>query len=257
MKAIITGASSGLGFEMAKVLSEKGYEIIAVARRAEKLAALKEQLKTNVEILCADVTNAEDIKKIAVRIDEADVFVNNAGFGVFGKFYETDLECEIEMLETNVKAVHILTKLAVQSFMNKNRGYILNVSSIAAFFPGPLFAGYYAGKSYVLRLTQSVYEELRRAKSAVKISALCPGPVKTEFEKVAKMQFGNGNEPGRNLIIADKEEVARYATEKMFKGKVIIIPGRIMRIFAFLRRLISEKLLCKVIYLLQSKKIVS
>lgn len=254
MKALITGASSGLGWEMANVLSEKGYDIIAVARREERLIELKNTLKTNVEVMCLDVTKNEDILKIADRFDDVDIFINNAGFGVFGEFSVTDLDGEMKMIDTNVKAVHALTKLAVRKFREKNSGHIMNVSSLASFFPGPLFAGYYASKSYVLRLTESIYEELRQEKSQVKISVLCPGPVKTEFEAVAKVSFGKGNETGRNLIIADKSKVASYAVDQMLKGKLFIVPGNIMKAAIFFRRIFSEKMLCKTLYFIQSKK---
>ncbi len=256
MKALITGASSGIGYEMAKILSEKGYDIIAVARREEKLKKLKEEIKTDVEILCLDVTRDEDIEKIASRIDEVDVFINNAGFGVFGDFCSSPLDDELKMMETNVRTVHILTKLAAQKFRAKNSGYIMNVSSIAAFFTGPLFSAYYASKAYVYRLTLALYEELRREKSNVKISVLCPGPIKTEFENVAGVSFGTGEEKGRGLIIADKEKVSRYAIEKMLRGKTIIIPGKLMQIAVFFRRILPEKTLCRLLYFLQSKKFV-
>ncbi len=256
MKALITGASSGLGWEMAEILSRKGYDIIAVARRQEKLKELKQKLKTDVEILCLDVTCREDLKQIEDRLDNVDIFINNAGFGVFGDLCSSDLDKELQMIDTNVKAVHILTKLAARKFKEKNSGYIMNVASIAAFFPGPLFSAYYASKAYVFRLTQSLYEELRREKSNVKISVLCPGPVKTEFEEVAKVSFGNGDEKGRSLIIADKRKVSEYAIEMMLKGKHIIVPCALMKIAVFFRRILSEKMLCKILYLLQSKKFV-
>lgn len=256
MKALITGASSGLGREMAAILSRRGYDIIAVARRKDRLEALKKELPTDVEILCLDVTRAEDVEQIARRLDEVDVFINNAGFGVFGDLCSSDLQAELNMIETNVKAVHILTKLAAQKFKTRNSGYILNVASIAAFFPGPLFSAYYGSKAYVFRLTQSLYEELRRAKSAVKVSVLCPGPVKTEFEQVAKVSFGRGDEPGRDLIIADSRKVAEYAIKKMFRGRLIIVPGALMKLAVFFRRILSEKMLCRILYTLQSKKFV-
>ncbi len=256
MKALITGASSGLGWEMATVLSEKGYDIVAVARREEKLIELKNSLKTDVEVLCLDVTKKEDVEKIASRLDDVDIFINNAGFGVFGDLCSSDLDKELSMIDTNVKAVHILTKLVAKEFKKKNSGYIMNVASIAAFFPGPLFSAYYASKAYVFRLTQALYEELRQEKSNVKVSVLCPGPVKTEFEQVAKVSFGNGKEKGRDLIIADKRKVSEYAINKMLKGKHIIIPGTLMKIAVFMRRILSEKMLCRVLYLLQSKKFV-
>ncbi|MBQ3134834.1 MAG: SDR family oxidoreductase [Oscillospiraceae bacterium] len=256
MKALITGASSGLGRDMAISLSKRGYDIIAVARRQDRLEALKAELETNVEILCLDVTRAEGVEKIAARLDEVDVFINNAGFGVFGDLCSSDLDAELAMLDTNVKAVHILTKLAAQKFKARNHGHILNVASIAAFFPGPLFSAYYGSKAYVFRLTQALWEELRRAKSAVKVSVLCPGPVRTEFEQVAKVSFGRGDEPGRDLIIADSRKVAEYAIRQMLRGKLIIVPGTLMKIAVFFRRILSEKMLSRVLYLLQSKKFV-
>ena len=257
MKALITGASSGLGREMAKILSQKGYDIIAVARREDKLLELKAELKTDVQIMCLDVTKKEDIDKIAATLHTVDVFINNAGFGVFGDLCTSDLERELKMIDTNVKAVHILTKLAAKTFKEKDSGYIMNVASIAAFFPGPLFSAYYGTKAYVYTLTQSLYEELRQAKSNVKISVLCPGPVRTEFEDVANVKFGKGDEIGRNLIIGDKTKVSNYAIDKMFKGKLIIVPGVLMKIAVFFRRVLSQKMLCKALYILQSKKFVS
>lgn len=256
MKALITGASSGLGREMATILSKKGYDIVAVARRRDKLEQLKDTLTTNVEILCLDVTCNEDLIQIEERLDDMDIFINNAGFGVFGELCSSDLEQELKMIDTNVRAVHILTKLAAKKFRERNSGYIMNVASIAAFFPGPLFSAYYASKSYVFRLTQSLYEELRREKSNVKISVLCPGPVKTEFEKVANVSFGNGKEKGRSLIIADKTKVSEYAIKMMLKGKFIIVPCTLMKIAVFFRRILSEKMLCRMLYFLQSKKFV-
>ncbi len=256
MKALITGASSGLGREMAKILSRKGYDIIAVARREDKLLSLKEELKTNTEIMCLDVTKREDLEKIGEKLSETDIFINNAGFGVFGDFCSSDLQKELQMIETNVKAVHILTKMAAKAFKEKNSGYIMNVASVAAFYPGPLFSAYYASKSYVFRLTEALYEELRQEKSRVRVSVLCPGPVKTEFEDVAGVSFGRGDEKGRDLIIADKTYVANYAIDKMFKGKLIIVPGKLMKAGVFLRRILSEKMLLKLLFLLQSKKFV-
>ena len=255
MKALITGASSGIGREMAKILSEMGYDIIAVARRREKMQSLREEIKTDMEIMCLDVTREEDIKLIGEKLSEVDVFINNAGFGVFGEFSKTSLEDEMKMLDTNVRAVHMLTKYALEAFRKRNSGYIMNVSSLAAFFPGPLFASYYATKSYVLRLTESIYEELRREKSKVRICVLCPGPVKTGFEEVAGVSFGNGNEKGSGFIIADKRKVSEYAIKMMFSGKLIIIPGILMKTGVFFRRIFSEKMLCRLLYALQSKKI--
>lgn len=254
MKALITGASSGLGWDMAHILSEKGYDIIAVARREERLLSLKEELSTDVEIVVADVTKITQVRELAKRAKDVDILINNAGFGVFGAFSDTSLEDELKMLDTNVRAVHTLTKLFLKEFKKRNRGHILNVASLAAFFPGPLFGAYYATKSYVLRLTQAIAEELRREKSKVKISVLCPGPVKTEFEAVAKVSFGKGTEKMGKQIILGSREVSEYAIRKMLKGKQIIVPGVWMKIAIFFRRILSEKVAAKVLYLVQSKK---
>lgn len=254
MKALITGASSGIGREIAHVLSEKGYDIIAVARRIERLEALKQELKTNVEIICADVTDVNQCKNLALRAPEVDVFINNAGFGVFGSFCSTNLELELKMIDTNIRGMHILLKLFAEEFKKRNSGYILNVASLAAFFPGPLFSAYYASKAYVLRLSQSLAEELRQAKSNVKISVLCPGPVHTEFGEVAKVSFGNGTEKKGAKIILSSRAVAKYAVKKLFKGKEIIIPGVIMRIAASLRHILSDRFLAKAVFVIQNKK---
>ncbi len=254
MKALITGASSGLGWDMAHILSEKGYNIIAVARREDKLLELKNKLTTDVEIICADLTNIDACKAVAERANEVDVFINNAGFGVFGSFTETELDSELAMIDTNIKALHILTKKVVTVFKERGYGHILNVASLAAFFPGPLFGAYYATKAYVLRLSEAITEELRREKSKVKISVLCPGPVHTEFGDVAKVSFGNGTEKIGKFLVLTSRDVAEYAIKKMLKGKLIIIPGWIIRFAVSLRHILSDKVLAKIVYVLQSKK---
>ncbi len=257
MKALITGASSGLGYKMAHILSDMGYDIIAVARREERLNELKNELKTNVSIMVADVSDIEQCKKIAEFAKEVDVFINNAGFGVFGDLCTSDLEREIAMIKTNVIAVHTLTKIFLQEFKKRDSGYILNVASLAAFFPGPLFGAYYASKSYVLRLTQAAQEELRREKSNVKISVLCPGPVHTEFSDVAKVSFGSGTEKLGKYLILESENVSKYAISKMFSGKKVIIPGFVMRMAVFARHFLSDKMLGKLVYMIQSKKFIA
>lgn len=256
MKALITGASSGLGRDMARVLSKKGYDIIAVARREERLLELQKELETNVEIIRMDITSKENCLELSKRAGEVDIFINNAGFGVFGNFDETDLDSELKMIDTNIKSVHILTKLFAKEFKKKNSGKILNVASLAAFFPGPLFASYYGTKSYVLRLSQSIQEELRQSGSKAKISVLCPGPVNTEFGDVAKVSFGKGDEKGKSLIVLESMDVAEYAIKKLLSGKEIIIPGFLMKVAVFMRHFLSDKLLAKAAYVLQSSKVV-
>ena len=257
MKALITGASSGFGWDMAHILSDMGYDIIAVARREELLQKLKSELKTNVEIISCDVTDFSACETLASKAGEVDILINNAGFGVFGAFDGTDLSKELTMIDTNIKAVHTLTKLFLKEFKKRDSGYIMNVASLAAFFPGPLFASYYASKSYVLRLTQSIHEELRRDKSNVKVCVLCPGPAHTGFADAAKVNFGTGSEGGiASKVILSSMAVSKYAIKKMFKNKTVIVPGFLMRCAVSARHFLSDKLLARVVYGVQSKKMV-
>ena len=252
MKALITGASSGLGHDMAHVLSEKGYDIVAVARRKDRLEKLNDELKTNVEIVCCDVTDVEQCKALAEKAVDCDIFINNAGFGVFGAVCDSPLEDELKMMDTNVRALHILTKLVAQKFRERGYGHILNVGSLASFMPGPLFGAYYATKAYVLRYSQALSQELKSEKSKVKISVLCPGPVHTEFADVAKVSFGKASG-----VILESRYVAEYAIKKMLKGKEVIIPGFVSKAAVFARHFLSDKALAKAVYFVQSKKFAS
>jgi short-subunit dehydrogenase len=248
MKALITGASSGIGYEMAKYLGSLGYDLILVARRKEKLMELKDQLNTKVKIIVLDLSSEEACIELyqSVTDEKIDILINNAGFGLLGEFVETSLTKELKMIDINIRTVHILTKLFLKDMKKRDKGYILNVSSLAAFQAGPLMSTYYATKAYVLRLTLALYEELRRDKSNVVVSALCPGPVKTGFNEVA----------GVNSTIksVSSEYVAKYAINKMFKKKLIIIPGFKMKISYYFSKLLTIKQLLKVTYFIQNKK---
>lgn len=248
MKALITGASSGLGYDFAKQLSNQGYDLILVARRKSKLDKLKKELKTNVRVICMDLSNEQNCYDLFKKIENEDIeiVINNAGFGLFGEFNKTDLETELNMIDLNIRAVHILTKGFLYKFKCKNRGYILNVASSAGFLSGPLMSTYYATKGYVLKLTEAIYEELRKEKSDVKISVLCPGPVKTEFNEVAGVKFA--------ISGLSSDKVTKYTLKRIFKGKLLIIPGITIKISLFLTRFIPRKLLLKIIYKIQKKK---
>lgn len=249
MKALITGASSGIGRDMARILSEKGYDLILVARRKTRLEQLKKELKTNVEIVCLDVSSTFNCLKLHYMFkedNEIEILINNAGFGLYGDFIESPLDKELDMIDLNVKTVHTLTKLFLKDFEERNKGYILNVASIAAYLPGPKMSTYYASKSYVLRLTEAIHEELRRCKSNVYIGCLCPGPVDTEFNKVAKVRF--------NLSGQTSNQVAEYAIKKMFKRKMSIKPSIGVKLGAFFQRFCPTSLLLRISYAVQQKK---
>ena len=249
MKALVTGASSGIGLEMAKYLDSLGYELILVARNKEKLEMLAKRLTHKAKIIVMDLKNTEDIKSLYVLVknDDIDVLVNNAGFGLCGYFSDTDLTRELEMINVNIKAYHILTKLFLKDMKKKNSGYILNVASSAAFESGPLMSTYYATKSYVYRLTEAIWYELKKQKSNVHISCLCPGPVDTNFNKVANVRF--------SIKPMSSKKVAKYAIDKTFKGKLLIIPGLKMKLSKFFTRFLSDKAIMRATYRIQKKKI--
>ena len=248
MLALITGASSGIGKSMAINLSNQGYDLILVARRKNKLEELKCRLNTKVEIIDLDVSNKDNCIELYNKVKDKniDILINNAGFGIFGEFSETNLEKELELIDTNIKAVHILTKLFLKDFIKSDKGYILNVASSAAFMSGPLMSSYYASKGYVLKLTEAISEEIRINKSNVYIGCLCPGPVNTEFNKIADVEFG--------VKALTSDEVADYAINKMFKRKTIIIPSIKMKLACTMSRFVPRKLLLKIIYKIQKRK---
>ena len=250
MRALVTGASSGIGLEMTKYLDSLNYELILVARDKEKLERIASRLRNKPKIIVMDLAKTEDIKSLYVLVKnyDIDVLINNAGFGLAGNFSETDLSRELDMIDTNVKAVHVLTKLFLKDMKKRNKGYILNVASSAAFTSGPLMATYYATKSYVYRLTEAIYYELKKEKiDGVHISCLCPGPVDTNFNKVADVKF--------SVKPLKASYVAKYAIDKMFKNKLLIIPGFKMKMAKFFQRFISDKAQMRIIYRIQKRKI--
>ena len=247
MKALITGASSGMGRDMAKILSQKGYDLILVARDEKKLEEVKKQLKTETKILVMDISNEENCKKIYEENKDIDILINNAGFGDCGHFEETSLDKDIQMIHTNIIAYHILTKLYLKEMIKKDSGKILNVASIAGFMPGPLMTTYYSTKNYVVRFSESIREELRRKKSKVQISILCPGPVDTNFNKVADVEFA--------LKGLSSEYVAKYAINKFFKGKFYIVPGWKIKLARIGAKLAPASLVAKISYNMQKRKI--
>ena len=249
MKALITGASSGIGLDMARYLATMKCELILVARDKEKLEKIQESLPTKVTIIVADLSNEQKVKELYVltKNEKIDILINNAGFGVFGYFTETDVNKELEMIDTNIKAVHLLTKFFVKDMEKNNFGYILNVASSAAFQPGPLMATYYATKSYVYQLSEALYYEQKKKKTNVHVSVLCPGPVDTNFNNVAGVKFG--------VKPLKSSYVAKYAIDKMFKNKMLIIPGFTMKCAKFFGRFVSDKFLLRTAYKIQKKKI--
>ena len=236
---------------MARILAKKNYDLVLVARDEQKLKELEKELKESnnikIETISMDLSQEENCIDLHKNVKDVDILINNAGFGDCGNFTHTELNKELSMIKTNIIAYHILTKLYLVDMKAKNSGKILNVASIAGFMPGPLMATYYSTKAYVVRLSEAIREELRREKSNVQISILCPGPVNTNFNKVADVQFA--------LKGLSSEYVAKYAVDKLFKGKFYIVPGWKIKLARFGAKIAPNNLVAKICYNMQRRKI--
>ena len=248
MKALVTGASSGIGYEISKYLAKRGYDIIVVSRNRQALENLKEEIKTNVQIACMDLSVVDNCVKLYENFkdENIDVLINNAGFGMYGNFDILDMNKEIEMINVNILACDILTKLFLKDMKKRDSGYILNVGSIAGFMPGPLMSSYYASKSYVVKLTQAIRKELKKSKSGVSVSVLCPGPVNTNFNNTAGVKFA--------VRPLSSEYVAKYAVDMLFKKKLVIVPGFTIKLARFFSKFTPDNILAEITYYIQTKK---
>jgi uncharacterized protein len=233
--ALVTGASSGIGLELSRVLAQHGRDLVLTARREALLRDLATELSgahgIGCTVLPADLSDARAAgllhREVEARGLQVDILVNNAGFGLFGRFAETGLERELEMIRVNVIALTELTKRFLPGMLARRSGRILNVASTAAFQPGPLMAVYYATKAYVLYLSEAVANEVEG--SGVTVTALCPGPTRSGFQGEA------GLDDSRRfplLGLPGAAEVARYGYHAMMKGKRVAIPGLFNRLLA-------------------------
>lgn len=246
MRALITGASSGIGRDIAIDLAKEGYDLVIVARSVDKLNELKneiESMNTNssIDVVKKDLSSIDNCKELYEQYkNKIDLLINNAGFGSYGKFESVDLDTELSLINTNISAVHVLTKLFLKDMKSRNSGQILNVASIAGFMPGPLMAAYYASKAYVIRLSQAIKEELRRDKSKVSISILCPGPVDTNFNNVARVKFS-----AKPLT---SKYVAKYTIDKLKKKKFYIVPGASIRALRHISKIVPDNTIARFAY---------
>lgn len=249
MRALITGASSGIGRDIARELASRGCDLILAARRTDRLEALAEEFSVETEVISSDLSVPGEARRLyeATRDRGVDILVNCAGFGLMGSFTETDLQRELDMIEVNVTALHVLTKLYLGEFVPRGEGYVLNVASSAAFLPGPLLSAYYATKAYVLRLCQSVNGELKHSGSPVRITCLCPGPVRTEFDRVAGVK--------KSLQGMESADVARIAVRAMFRRKGVVTPGLATTLGRVAAHLLPDGVLTEFGYRTQNKKI--
>lgn len=248
MKALVTGASSGIGEEIAYYLDSLGYEIFITGKSEEKLKKVASNINNIKSIIPLDLSDSKSTDIIYDRLkgEKIDLIVNNAGFGLFGFFDETDIDRELDMINVNIVAVHKLTKLFLKDMVKNNQGHILNVASSAGFLAGPYLSTYYASKNYVLKLTMAINHELKVKGSRVSISALCPGPVNTNFNNVAGGFF--------KTKALDSKYVAKYAVDKCLKNKMIIVPSFKMKCGIFFNRFLPYRLSLKIIYIVQKNK---
>lgn len=255
---LITGAASGLGFEFALLLAEDGYDLILVDVDSEKLKQSKGIILKNynceIQLIIKDLSTCNVADEIfeAIEGKPIDVLINNAGFGVFGSFNETDWKREAEMLNLHVLTTTHLTKLLLKGMVARGHGKILNLSSLAAFQPGPLMSLYYASKAYILSFSEAIANELKG--TGVTVTALCPGQTKTCFQEAVSNGIEESSSENKiNFNLACPKKVAKYGYKAMQKGKIVAIPGNINKLLSKLPRFVSRRTATAVIRKIQEK----
>lgn len=246
----ITGASSGIGAEFARRYAMMGFRLILTARRTDRLEALAAELGVPCRILPADLAQAEECSRLCHEVEgeHIDIFINNAGFGLCGSYLETDPEREAEMIRVNVAAMAELFRFMVRKMQAQGGGTVLNVASSAGLLPGgPYMAGYYASKAYVVSLTRGVAQELKERNSPVKVCALCPGPVDTEFNDCANVVFA--------LKGISAQQCVAEALRGMRRGRTILVPSAFMRLCVGAQKLLPQALLMPIVAHQQKKKL--
>lgn len=253
--ALITGASSGIGLDLANLFAADGHDVVLVARSEGKLRELAKELEGKnriaARVVAADLSQPDAPARVAEAVKdlEIDFLVNNAGYGVAGKFVETDLQTELEMIQLNIAALTHLTKLFLPGMVRRKRGRILNLASTAAFQPGPLMAVYYATKAYVLSFSEGIAEEL--SGSGVTVTALCPGPTATGFQNKADI---NDLPLLTVLKPMSSRDVAEAGYKAMHRGKRVIVTGAMNKILAQSIRLTPRVMVAKIARKLQEKR---
>ena len=256
--ALITGASFGIGYELAKIFANEKYDLVLVARNRERLNEIESELKRHnnirIKTMVKDLANPSSPQEIfdELKYDqiEVDVLINNAGFGLLGSFTELSLKEQLDMIQVNITSLVHLTGLILPTMINRGNGKIMNVASTAAFQPGPNMAVYYATKSFVLSFSKALYRELKDKN--ITVTALCPGPTKTEFQKRARMENIN-LERSKLMPYMSAEKVAIAGYKGLMKGKKVVIPGLLNKIGTKLVKIFPESLVLDLIYKFNSR----
>lgn len=255
--ALITGASTGIGLELAREFAARGHDLVLVARHRDALEAIAGALEgkfgISATVIPADLSDPEapqtlfdTLQSQAVHVD---YLVNNAGFGLGGEFVDTDMDRELDMVQVNISALMSLTKLFLPHMIRQKSGRIMQVASIAAFQPGPLMAVYYASKAFVLSFSQALAEELRD--TGVTVTALCPGPTATNFAETAGI---SNSRVFANAGVARADDVARYGYAAMMRGERIAIPSVRDRIMVQTQRLTPRAMVTRIVRKLQESR---
>jgi short-subunit dehydrogenase len=241
--ALITGASAGLGVEFARQLSERGHRLVLAARRKERLDELSKELG-KARAVAIDLSKANAAAKLLADLEAngelVDLLVNNAGFGLIGRFAELDARRERQMIDLNVSTLTDLCRAVAPGMIQRKSGGIINVASTAAFQPGPKMAVYFATKAFVLSLTEALHEELKP--HGVHVTCLCPGPTRTEFGDVA----GFGGNGLFDRVAMDSPEVVKAGLAGLHRNKAVVVPGLVNKLTAFSGRLVPRSVTRKV-----------
>ena len=252
--ALVTGAAAGLGFEFSKLLANDGYDLLMVDLNKSNLNDAKAKLISSYDVhivtIAQDLSKQESAKLVYNQVQDytIDVLINNAGFGMYGSFYENDWERELSMLNLHMITTTHLTKLVLKNMVANKKGKVLNVSSLAAFQPGPFMALYYATKAYILSFSEAIANELKG--TGISVTAFCPGPTKTLFQETVK----EGQAAGKiSFNMACPEKVTQYGYKAMQKGKSYAIPGGFNKVLALLPRLLSRNISTKIVRKIQEK----
>ena len=252
--ALITGGASGLGYEFAVLLAKDAYHLILIDINSDKLKETKKELEDNyptqVITITKDMSKHNCSSELFEEIKETpiDVLINNAGFGLYGHFHKTNWEREASMLNLHIIATTHLTKLILKGMVERGHGKILNMSSLAAFQPGPLMSIYYASKAYILSFSEAIANELKG--TGVTVTVLCPGQTKTSFQEVVSQETSK-NKIGFNM--ASPDEVAKYGYKAMLNGESVVVPGNFNKFLSFLPRIMPRNIIAAIVRKIQEK----
>jgi short-subunit dehydrogenase len=256
LTALITGASSGIGYELAKLFARDGYDVVLVATREETLRSvakeLEERFHAGTRVIAKDLSRPEGPREIFEELNRdgvcVDILVNNAGFGGLGPFAETDLKYNLDMIAVNLTGLTELCGVFLPRMLEQKHGRILNVASTAAFQAGPLMSVYYATKAYVVSFSEALANEVRG--TGVTVSVLCPGPTETNFQKRA----GTERSPLFSAVMASAQSVAEAGYRGMMRGKILIVPGLLNKIHVFMVRFLPRRIISHLVRAVQQRR---